>query len=162
MMHASKKRFSWQAGYTLFELIVAVGIIAIVFGLAAASYNLFNKRERVRQAGITLKSNLRFAQTKALSGEKPQTGCDIFLGMYVSFATDGYTIGHTCSNGVSGELLVGTLPSEVVFSPVPASFTFLSTTRRTDLSSDRTITVTNGLNDYQIVVGISGDISDVQ
>jgi prepilin-type N-terminal cleavage/methylation domain-containing protein len=57
-------------GFTIIELLVTISIIAILFGLGAAKYNEFNRRQIIAQAANELKSNLILAQDKALSGEK--------------------------------------------------------------------------------------------
>ncbi len=149
-----------QTGYTLFELIISIAIISIVFGLAIAAYNTFNKRERLRQAGLNLKANLRFAQTKSLSAEKPSSGCTTFSGMQVSFTSNTYSIVHVCTEGAVGTSIDTTLPSDITFSPTPTTFTFLPLTRSTSLQSGQSLVLTNGLASYTLVVSGGGDISD--
>lgn len=149
-----------QSGYTLFELIVSIGIITIVFGLAIAAYNTFNKRERLRQAGLTLKANLRFAQTKSLSAEKPSSGCTTFSGMRVSFTASTYSIVHMCSEGAVGSSIDVSLPSDVTFFPTPTTFTFLPLTRAISLSAQQSIVLTNGVNSFTLTLSSGGDISD--
>ena len=63
-------------GFTLVELIVAICIAMIVTGLILVNYNTYNDKQRVKQAAYTLKNDLRYIETKASSGEKPQSGCD--------------------------------------------------------------------------------------
>lgn len=147
-------------GYTLFELIVSIGIISMVFGLAVAAYNTFNKRERLRQTGLTLKSNLRFAQTKALSAEKPSTGCTTFMGMRVSFTASTYTIDHMCSEGVVGSSISVTLPTDITFSPIPTTFTYLPLSRTMSLATGQTVVLTNAVASYTLTLSRGGDISD--
>ena len=160
MAHRSSNRTLWQTGYTLFELIVSIAIITIVFGLAIAAYNTFNKRERLRQTGLNLKANLRFAQTKALSAEKPASGCTTFSGMRVSFTVNSYSIVHMCTEGAVGTSIDTTLYSDITFSPTPTTFTFLPLTRSTSLQAGQTIVLTNGVASYTLVISGGGDISE--
>ncbi len=149
-----------QSGYTLFELIISIAIITIVFGLAIAAYNTFNKRERLRQTGLNLKANLRFAQTKSLSAEKPTSGCTTFSGMQVSFTSNSYSIVHLCTEGAVGPSIDTTLPSDITFSPTPSTFTFLPLSRSTSLQAGQSLVLTNGSATYTLVVSGGGDISD--
>lgn len=57
-------------GFTLIELLVTMSIIGILFGIGYAKYNEFNRRQILAQAAQELKNNLRFAQDKAMAGEK--------------------------------------------------------------------------------------------
>lgn len=148
-------------GYTLFELIIAVGIITIIFSFAIAGYNTFNKRERLRQAALTLKSNLRFAQTKAFSAEKPSAGCDTFSGMQVTFTLTQYSIDHLCTNGVAGESLTVDLSSGISFSSIPTPFTFISLVRKTSLPDGQSIILTNGTATYTITISGVGEIGNL-
>ncbi len=151
-----------QSGYTLFELIISIAIITIVFGLAIAAYNTFNKRERLRQTGLNLKANLRFAQTKSLSAEKPTSGCTTFSGMQVSFTSNSYSIVHLCTEGAVGTSIDTTLPSDITFSPTPSTFTFLPLSRSTSLQTGQSLILTNGVTTYTLVVSGGGDISDTE
>ncbi|MBP9814663.1 prepilin-type N-terminal cleavage/methylation domain-containing protein [Candidatus Woesebacteria bacterium] len=161
VLHSSN-RLDRQAGYTLFELIVSIAIISIVFGLAIAAYNTFNKRERLRQTGLNFKANLRFAQTKSLSAEKPTSGCTTFSGMRVSFTVNSYSIVHLCTEGAVGTSIDTTLPTDITFSPTPTTFTFLPLSRSTSLQSGQTIVLTNGVASYTLVISGGGDISDLE
>lgn len=149
-----------QRGFTLFELIVVISIIILVFGLAIAAFNRFNKRERLRQAGLTLKTSLRYAQTKAFSVDKPASGCTTFTGMRVSFTATSYTIAHTCTEGVVGEGETVTLQSGLTLSPVPSDFTFIPLKGSTSLLAGQTMTITNATSTYTLIVSGNGDISD--
>lgn len=148
------------AGLTLIELLVVISILTSVFGLGLASFRGFNRRERLKQAGLTLKSNLRFAQTKAISAQKPSTDCTTFVGIEVSFSVSSYTITPQCSPEGLGEVEdTVTLPSDVTFSTVPASFTFLTRTTTVNVSGDQSLSLTNGSQSYIIVVSPSGSVS---
>lgn len=147
-------------GFTLFELIIVVGIIVMVFGAALAGYNTFNRRERIKQAALTLKANLRFAQTKALSSEKPASGCTTFVGMRVTFTLTSYTIGHFCSEGAVDAGQTISLPTGIQFTPQPVDFTFLAVTEAISIANGETITLTNTSQNYSLTVSPSGSVTD--
>jgi prepilin-type N-terminal cleavage/methylation domain-containing protein len=158
-MSPANRFYLSHKGFTLFELIITVGIILLIFSAALAGYNTFNRRERLKQAGLTLQANLRFAQTKAFSAEKPGGGCATFTGMQVSFTASSYTVDHACTNGVYGTSQTVTLPPGITFAPVPTTFTFLALKEAVDLSSDKTLTLTNSSQTYTILVSTSGVVT---
>jgi len=126
-----------------------------------ASFNTFNRRERLKQAALTLKSTLRFAQTKAISVDKPASGCTSFVGMQMSFTVSSYSVGHVCSpEGAVGQVEAVTFTPGIVFSVVPSSFIFETHTTTVNLDSDLNITLTNGTQSYQLVVSPNGNVSD--
>src|SRR3990167_2070667 len=57
-------------GFTIIELLIVMSLLGIATTLVSAAYLSFEKRERVKSAALDLKSNLRLAQNKALSGDK--------------------------------------------------------------------------------------------
>ncbi len=148
-------------GFTLIELLVVIAVLVTVVGLGLASFNGFNRRERLKQTALTMKSHLRFAQTKAISADKPASGCTTLVGMQVSFTVSSYSVGHQCSpEGAAGDTLTITFPSDVTFASIPSNFMFLTLTNRVNITSAVTITLTNGVQSYAIVVGPNGNVSD--
>lgn len=148
-------------GFSLVELLVSITVLSLIFGLAIASYSRFNRRERIKQAGQTLRTDLRYAQTRAISAQKPDSGCTTFTGMRFTFVSGGYTIAHECTEGVVGAGDTKTLPDGVTFSPVPSAFTFLALTRRSSHSADQTLTLTNGTDSYSVQVTREGEVNDL-
>lgn len=152
-------------GFTLIELLIVVSIIVIVFGLSIANFNAFNRRERLRQAALDLKSTLRYAQTRAISVEKPSADCTTFVGLQVNFviiATDStYSISHTCSDGLVGESETVTFPKGITYVTLPSPFVFYALTRTTDLASDQTIRLTNSVETYAIQITTNGEVNDL-
>src|SRR3989344_245162 len=65
-VNSYRRRF----GFTIIELLIVMSILGIATTLVSAAYLSFEKRERVKSAALDLKSNLRLAQNKALSGDK--------------------------------------------------------------------------------------------
>ena len=154
-----------KQGFTLIELLVVIAIMVVVFGLTIASFNSFNRHEQVQQAALNFKTDLRYAQTRAISVDKPSScaSTDAFVGMEVSFSADAksYTIQHVCQSGVAGTAETVTLPGSVTFQTVPIGFTFHALTKSTDLAGDQTISLGNSGNIYRIQVTTNGEINDL-
>lgn len=69
-LHPIPHTLNPNSGFTLIELMVVTAITAILVGGGIAAYNRFNESQILNQAAITLKTNLRDAQNRGLSGEK--------------------------------------------------------------------------------------------
>lgn len=154
-----------KRGFTIIEILVATSIMMVLFGIVIARYNSFNESEKVRQAALTLKADLRLAQTKARSGQLPLSPeCLGFGGYYVDFVTDtSYTIAPECNGSRDFPLdtTTVTLPVGVTFSPLPTSFYYRPMTQGTSLSSDELITLTNGSISVPLkIAAMSGAVSE--
>jgi len=104
-------------GFTLIELLVAVsiGMILTVGGLAA--YRGFGEKQSLIKAGLKLETDLRLAQKKAFSGEKPAVCSGILKGFLLKREDpSSYKIYIDCLGGVAaiGEAI--SLPEGVIFS----------------------------------------------
>lgn len=131
-------------GYTLIELLVVTSIMGILFAVGIASYNQFNRTQVLQQAALDLKNNLRLAQSKALAGEKPETGCEILWGYQVSFfpTLDGYEIKAGC-DGNYLDLVPAkrfNLPSSITLKTVPPAIFFKGLGQGLDQSAEITLT----------------------
>lgn len=146
-------------GFTLIELLIGITILVTVLGLGIASFTMFNRRERLKQTALTLKSYLRFSQTKAISAQKPLSGCTTYTGMHISFTGNSYSMQHQCSpEGVVGSVESIVLPSGITFSPVPSDFTFLTRSNTDTIITDRTILLTSGTLSYTLVISPNGSV----
>ena len=101
-----------RRGFTIIELLVVISLLGITTTLVSAAYLSFERRERVKTAALDLKSNLRFAQNKALTGDKgiPGSGeeCaygNTLVGWFVRLDTTGssYEIVGTCQSSPGAE-----------------------------------------------------------
>lgn len=146
-------------GFTLIELLVSAIIIMVVSGGVIVNYNNYNDAQKTRQATLTVKNNLRFAQSRAYNGEKPGDGCTVLLGYRVTFATNSYTMQAECRDGLVGGQQTTLLQSGLSFSPPPADVLFRVLSRGMD--TDVTIKVTGANRTYQFQVTRSGDMSEV-
>ena len=153
------KKSMMKHGFTLIELLVVISILVTILGLGVASFNSFNRRERIKQTALTLKSSLRFSQTKAISAQKPTSNCTTYVGMRVSFTASTYTMQHECNpEGVVGTAETITLPRGITFSPVPISFTFLTRSNTDNITTDTPITMTNGTLNYSLIISPNGSV----
>ncbi|MBI3385731.1 hypothetical protein HY031_01455 [Candidatus Gottesmanbacteria bacterium] len=150
------------SGFTLIELIVSIGILLLLIGGLLAGYNNYNQGQEVKQSALTLKANLRLAQTWALSALKPTSGCTQLTGYTVTFTATTYGLQAQCDpEGLVGSTTAVTIPTGVSFVPVPQQTTFGVLTQGL-ISPGSTLTITlSGFNkNYQLVVSPSGDITD--
>ncbi len=104
-----------RSGFSFVELLVVFAILGILFSISIASYSNFQKSAYLKNAALQLKSDLRLAQNKAISGDKrlddpPALGLKCskvdasgrslytLVGWYltVTEGSDSYTINSTC------------------------------------------------------------------
>lgn len=157
-------------GFTLIEVIVTVAISLLVTGFIIVNYNSYNDIQLLKQSALTLKNNLRFAQSNAFSGEKPTSAapspapaiCTTLVGYTITFAASGYVLQALCNpEGLQAAVVSVVLPSGVSFSPPPSAITFNSLSRGTSLDTSENIILSGFGKLYTLEVSPSGDISDL-
>ena len=148
-----------RAGFTLIELLVASTILITLTGAVLVNYNTYNETQRARQAVLTLKNNLRSAQSRAINGEKPIDCSTSLDGYVVSFTEISYTTQAQCGGLPVDPVQTVQLATGLTFIPVPSSMLFRVLSH--GLDNDTTITIVGLSKSYQIVVSRSGDISEV-
>jgi prepilin-type N-terminal cleavage/methylation domain-containing protein len=155
-------------GFTLIEVVVTVAISLLVTGFIIVNYNSYNNTQLVKQSALTLKNNIRFAESNASAGVKlvPSTtpapiSCTQLSGYTMSFTASRYVLQADCvPEGLQSAIVVVDLPQGVVFQPIPPSITFKTVSRGTSLSADLTITLSGSGKLYTLTLTPSGDISD--
>jgi prepilin-type N-terminal cleavage/methylation domain-containing protein len=85
-------------GFTLIELLVSISIIGLLSAVGLSSYIQFNRRQILASAVRTLLNDLRLAQSKAESGERPEKCVGDLSGYQVTIQTSGYKIEANCSS----------------------------------------------------------------
>lgn len=146
-------------GFTLIELLVSVAIIIVMTGGVIVNYNSYNDSQRTRQAILTVKNNLRYAQGRSYNGDKPTSGCTQLQGYQVGFTAVSYSIQAYCTEGLAGTAQDFSLDTGISFSPVPPAITFRVLSRGID--TDTTIIAIGSGKSYQFLVSRSGDMSEV-
>lgn len=91
-----------KPAFSLIELLVVITIFMIVASLLSASYVTFERNQRLKNAALALKSDIRLAQNNALSGDKGPGGLcpatSTLIGWYVTVALNAssYSITGDC------------------------------------------------------------------
>jgi len=102
-----------RSAFTLIELLVVVAIIGILTGVAIPAFNAFNRRQTLTQATKNLKTDLRAARNRAVSGVDGKR-----WGGHLVLNRDNYTTFSTSSFAYSAATSTQTkdLPSGVTIS----------------------------------------------
>jgi prepilin-type N-terminal cleavage/methylation domain-containing protein len=155
-----------KKGFTFIELIIVVAIMLVLSVAIIANYNSYTDRERVRQTGLTIKSDLRLVASKVNAGVK-SAACITLVSYDVSFTTactggqSCYTITPRCSNGLlSGEQTKVSIPKELQIQSANQTIRFLPLSAGTDLTTDAIITLGGVSAVYHVKISPSGTISD--
>lgn len=138
-----------KKGFTLVELLVALGIIAVVFGLSFVAYREFSRRQQLAEAANVFKSNLFLAQQRALSGERSicATG-EVLNGYRVYFDNPAsYKVFADCGRSWpqtwDDQLIKSVnLPSGITKSAGPSDIYFKVLAQGTVFDKDQTVVFT--------------------
>ncbi len=101
-----------QSGFTLIELILVMGIVAVLYGISSVSLSRLIPRVAVRSTAETLRSELRLLQARAMQGDVGIVAGPSAFGVF--FAADRYTFfeGSSYVPGAQGN--VETIMEEAV------------------------------------------------
>lgn len=146
-------------GFSLIELLVVCAIILTITGLVISNYSSFTDTQKVRQAGRTLKNDLRFIQTRAASGLKP-AGCTTLRGYRVTFGANSYSYQVVCSNGLFAQSQPVTLPNGVTITQSPGNFDFQVLTGASS-RADFPVQLSIRNRRYSLSVKQNGDLEDL-
>jgi prepilin-type N-terminal cleavage/methylation domain-containing protein len=141
------KALFFRFGFTLVELMVVISIMALLFGVGLAKYNQFNQSRKIIEAAKILRSDLTFARSKALAGDKSGACTGILEGWYIKTYTQSYDLGYRCGGVASTVRTVNLSPvtvssAEVLFRP-------------STLGASSSVTFTLSYNSYQEIVAVS-------
>jgi prepilin-type N-terminal cleavage/methylation domain-containing protein len=152
--------FQKNPGFTLIELLISVSIISLLIVGATAGYGNFSNKNLLKQAVLTLKNNLRLAQTNALSGKKPQSGCAKLVAYSISFTDISYVIEPVCTPASSETYPSILYPSGIVMNSPSSPILFHGLSNGTNISGTRSLTLSGVAGTYTIDIKDSGDIID--
>lgn len=152
-------------GYTLIEMLIAITIIAIIFGVGYSNYRDFSRRQSLESFSQKVKGDLSLAREKSKTGEKPDnpfcTGSNTLNGYSVTFRVDGYSISAMCSGGTVSNLVSVDSPDNITItlpSTNPILFKVLNTGTNLTESNTITLTLENMNINSEIIIFKSGDI----
>jgi prepilin-type N-terminal cleavage/methylation domain-containing protein len=153
------------AGYTLIEILVALTIVGLIFGIGYVNFRDFSRRQALAGVARSVKGDLRLAQEQALAGKKPEhifcnppNQLDGFNFRVVS--SQSYVLEANCTGGAV-TTKTGTLPSDISIStPSPNPIIFKILGQGTNLSGDATLTLTQTgtSNSTIITITLGGEI----
>lgn len=150
-----------SSAYTLIELIVVIGIMAVIMGLGLAGWTNYQNKEKLRAETQEVISWLRKMQTKASQGEKPSANCPTLDYYEINHSNGSLEANVYCLDESGVAVNLGTAGSVTVEKEVSldlsSSFVFHSNTGVTGQS--RTINLTYAGNTYTINISESGKIS---
>jgi prepilin-type N-terminal cleavage/methylation domain-containing protein len=155
-----------KRGFTLIEILVATAIMAVTIGVTVAGYNNFNESQRVKQAALTFKNNLRMAQEQAKSAQKPADLSDCFklVGIRVRGVIGGisYQIRVECKDDSNLDIYsadkIYNLPTNVKFN---TDFSILFQPLTQGVSGGNSVTIESSMTPTTSIVSINnnGEIS---
>lgn len=131
-----------SAGFTLFELIVSITILALLFVGGYTGYSEFARRQLLTNTYNEIKTNVNLAKQLSLAGKKPNNCTGTFLGYTVSFSQISYTIAPKCAISSGSEAKTVTVPQGLTLTlttPPSGEILFKALGQGTDLAQDATL-----------------------
>ncbi len=96
--HRDNNQYFIVKGFTYVELLVAMSVMLLLFGVGFANYRDFQRRQQVESAARTVLSDLRLAQESALSGRKICPANEVLLNYSFQYVDqDTYSILEVCT-----------------------------------------------------------------
>lgn len=93
-----------SSAYTLIEIIVVVGIMAVIMGISLAGWTSYQNREKLRTETQELVTWLRKIQTKASQGEKPSANCSTLDSYQIRRSGSSLNAYANCLDGSGSSL----------------------------------------------------------
>lgn len=144
-----------QRGFTLIELIVAVGILLFLIGVGLANYIGFNERQQLIQAAEQVREAVADAQNSARSGKL--RGCAQLAAYRVEIEEDQVQVQSVCSSGSAEAARVFAFPSTFT---VTSTDTYYISPLRGRVYTDAALTESSP--SYRIQLENDSDIAEVR
>ncbi|OGG10242.1 hypothetical protein A2154_04965 [Candidatus Gottesmanbacteria bacterium RBG_16_43_7] len=155
-----------NSGFTLIEILVSIGIMMTLVGLGVAGYNEFNENQRVKQAALTLKNNIRLAQNRARSSIKPgDVRCNdpgtTYNGYHIwAAAGSQYSLAAHCTDAGGSDHDISVVIIDLSTDVTTSAFNILFPPVTSAITGAGDIVLTSGSGkSYQLTVSSSGDVS---
>jgi prepilin-type N-terminal cleavage/methylation domain-containing protein len=162
-----------ERAFTLIEVIVVMGISALLLGLVVAGQREFSRRKVVDNEAVTIAANLRQIQSLSTTGVKPQHPTPNFWyctndgrldGYSVTFSATGYSVNAICTSPTSPprNVLIDTYTysNGVTARRYPSQpIIFKTIGRGTNLTTTQTVGICANNYGQEIVINEKGDIS---
>ncbi len=153
-----------KKGYTLIEVLISLTILGIFFGFGYANFRDYSRRKALEGVVEGVKSELRFTQSKAIAGEKPDNpncqGINILDSYsFVIVDTNTYSIRANCSGGVVSIKDSEVLDEGVSMSSTLATISFKVLGKGTNIPEGETVVITftqSKTNDTRTLTVTSG------
>ena len=146
--------------FTLIELLIVVSIIIIMTATLVPSFDTYIKNQGLRQAQENIKSDLRTAQNKAMTGVGADLGVE-YWGIRFTNGNDEYEFFNSTTTGNCTSLTASSfsekLPGNVVINTTSTFCVYFS--MYTGNTSDTTIRVKEGSSCKRVEVNSAGLIT---
>lgn len=90
-----------KSGFSLIDILISVGIIAVTVGLSLPYFNTFGEGRKLNAETSALVSVLTLAQKKAVSADLSASCGGGFLGYRVNVTSTTYNLQIRCTGGVN-------------------------------------------------------------
>ena len=164
LIRTIRKNLFSVRGYTLIEILVALTIIGLLFGVGYAGFRDFSRRQAIADAAKEIQGDLRLAQGEAITGKKPE-GCSdtkTLSGYGFRADTSKYSIEANCGGSVIIIKNVDLPPDITLLTPTPNPLLFKVLGQGTNLGSDvnwtLTLTQTGTGNTVTVTVTAGGEV----
>lgn len=141
-------------GFTLIELLITLTVIGLLFSFGFVNFRDYSRRQHLIGVGTMFKGDLRLAQGKALSGERPDN-CINLTGYDIRITGSSYRIVADCDidRDVKEVLLPVDITASTTLSPI--SFKLLGDGTSIDEGTEVQITLTQVETDQQISIYVT-------
>lgn len=158
-MHLSLRRPASQRGFTLHELLIAVAMLAVIFGLAVPTMRTFILNQNVRNAAFDLTSSLLLARSEAT-----KRNADVVIARVGTGWHQGWTI-TTVNAGVTQTIMQHDAVVDIGFTATDSSITFRHTGRLPAGSGTPMFTVdanppVSGVKSRCLLIDASGKVTN--
>lgn len=173
---------SMKKGFTLIEILVVIGLSALLLGIVVSGQREFSRRKVAENEAVAVASKLRLIQTRSNAGVRHKADPDVALDLIkdadsdwrldsysVTFSSSGYTITADYvdidpTNGFdpvkNKHVETSAFSPDVEVERIPSSpITFYSIGRGTNIPTSEIVSFCAFGYGQEVVIGSSGDIT---